>query len=146
MIELVPFNPVHLLYIELIDTQQYMVDLFIDPEYQRLLMQCEPQTVIADGKIIGCGGVFKTAPHIGRVWSFLSVHSGPHMMFLTRKTIERLRRDDMPPRLEAIVRSDYGAGRRWVEVMGFKNETPEGMAAYGFNGETYSQYSLVRKT
>jgi len=144
LIKAVPFLPTHLQLLDLIEDQQHMAQLFDSPEYKALLMQCEPQSIVSDGKVIACGGVFMLTPHIGRVWAFLSNDTGPHMRFITRATLERLHRDDMPPRLEAIVRHDYTAGRRWVEIMGFKNETPEGMAAYGFDGETYSQYSLVR--
>jgi len=145
MIELVPFNPVHLRHIELTQAQQHAAALFKRSEYVQLLMQGQPYTALADGHILGCGGVFMHAPHIGRAWALLSKLSGPRLRYLTRCVRTYLTMFDMPPRLETLVRHDYDAGRRWVELLGFTLETPQGMVRYGFEGETYDLYSMVRE-
>lgn len=44
-------------------------------------------------------------------------------------------------RIQAMVAEDYGSSRRWLELLGFKNETPNGMKNYGADGSTYMLYA-----
>lgn len=144
MIEIVKFNAMHLPYVDLIDQQAHMADLFNSEEYQHLLHCGYAYTALANGHVICCAGVFPIAPHIGRAWALMGKRSADHMIDITRNCLHLF--DTIPvPRIETMVCRDYEKGHRWVRMMGFVNETPDiGMRGYGMNGETYDLYSKVK--
>ena len=104
---------------------------------------CEAYTGIVDGKVIIIAGSLNVHDHIGMVWTLLSQGSERHLFSITKAIKEWLDRQKIP-RLETTVRHDFKAGHKWAKMLGFINETPEGMERYGTDGKTYDLYARVR--
>lgn len=92
-------------------------------------------------RIILCGGMIPTAPHMGILWAALSADAGQRMLWLHRATLRFL---DIKPlrRIEATVEDGFSAGCRWLELLGFEYEGR--MRGYGLDGETHLRYGRIR--
>lgn len=141
---LVPFNPVHLAYMDIQDDQSFGKSLLDEKDYQDLLIYGNGRSLLHNGEVMFCGGVFPMTQTIGRSWAMLSKHSGKCLRFLTRETI-KFHMAQPFDRIETPVRRDFLNGHRWVKMLGFKNETPDGMKYYGLKGETYDLYGFYPK-
>lgn len=78
------------------------------------------------GRVLLIAGVVALDPGYGHCWAFQSRHSGPHMLWLTRRVRAYL--DILTPkhrRLEMFVRADFPQAAKWAAALGFK---PEGIA------------------
>lgn len=71
-----------------------------------------------DGDIIGCGGMAKFWEGRYMFWALLGESSGPYMTSLTKFARRLMMLAD--GRVEAIVKSDFELGRRWVEAIGLE--------------------------
>lgn len=75
-----------------------------------------------DGSIIGCAGLWVRHPGVAEAWAVLSVRCvGPLMVPVTR-AVRRFIANRTEHRIQAIVLSEWEAGRRWVEMLGFQYE------------------------
>ena len=145
MIELVPFNPVHLRHIELQPDQEHVKELFERPEYQELLLTDEGYTILHNGTVIVCAGVFPMTDTIGRAWAFVSKDAG-RALLPTSRAISDFFKKTHYARIDTPVRRGFINGHRWCKLLGFVNETPEqGMKYYGFDGDTYDLYAFYPK-
>jgi hypothetical protein len=98
-----------------------------------------PSVTARDGDhILICGGIVKLSEHRGECWALLSPDCGRHMLWLTR-AVKRFIEIYPWRRLEASVEEQFGAGCKWVEMLGFKFEGR--MANYGVDGETHLRYA-----
>lgn len=95
-------------------------------------------------RCIGCAGIAEVWTHRAIAWAMLSEDCGRHMLEITRHVREAL---DLHPsrRIETAVFSDFPAGRRWVELLGFRLETPVPMAHYDGNGRSAWLYARIRE-
>jgi hypothetical protein len=142
---IVKFNPKHLKHIQVQEAQKHVATLLESPEYHDLLMTGEAYTVIENGEILCCAGVFPITDYMGRAWAIMSKHSGVTMLLLTRSIIRFLKKSDYV-RIDTPVRRGFRNGHRWCKAIGFINETPEnGMKYYGFDGDTYDLYAIYPK-
>jgi hypothetical protein len=91
-------------------------------------------------RILICGGIVKQTPTRGECWALLSPEAGRHMLELTRAVKRFI---EMHPwrRLEATVEEEFGAGCRWVELLGFGFESR--LPQYGLDGETHLRYARI---
>jgi hypothetical protein len=90
-------------------------------------------TAMADGEVIGCGGIIEWWPDRCSVWAIVGVDAGPHMRGITRMV--RMVLDRYPSRrIEATVRADFEAGFHWAVLLGFEMEAL--LRAYSPLGET----------
>lgn len=97
----------------------------------------------ADGTVLALAGVAKLWDGRGGAWALLSAVAGRRMLLLTR-SIRRYLDGLHYRRLEMYVDAQFVAGRRWAEMLGFVNETPEGMPGFLPNGNTAFMYGRVR--
>jgi len=88
-------------------------------------------------RILICGGIAKIAPGNGICWALLAADPGKHMHAL-HFAVKRFISLQPWRRLEATVEEGFGAGCRWVELLGFKFEGS--MPKYGPKGETHLRY------
>lgn len=97
-------------------------------------------TVFDNDRIILCGGIVERTPAHGECWALLAEGAGQHMTWLhyATKRFITMRRW---LRLEAAVQKGFGAGCRWVELLGFKFEGE--MPCY-VDESTYLRYARVR--
>nr|DAU13512.1 MAG TPA: Protein of unknown function (DUF2833) [Caudoviricetes sp.] len=142
MIELVKFNPVHLRHLTVQQDQRYAAELFGRPDYQELLLMGDGYTVLHDGRVVGCGGIWPMTDYMGRAWALVGQEAGPVLLAASRVVRHFLTQNDYV-RLDTPVRRDFTNGHRWARLLGFVNETPErGMKYYGYDGGTYDLYAL----
>jgi hypothetical protein len=101
-----------------------------------------PAVTVRDGDhILICGGINNYAPHRGMCWALLSPDAGKHMLWLTR-AVKRFIEIHPWRRLEATVEEQFGAGCKWVELLGFEFEGR--MRGFGDDGETHLRYARVK--
>lgn len=142
MIEIVPFNPVHLKHIDLQSDQKANCELFDCPDYIELLLMGEAYTAFYNGEIIVIAGVFPLTDYMGRAWALVSENAGRALIPASRKISDFLK-ETLYARVDTPVRRGFINGHRWAKLLGFTNETPEhGMKRYGFDGETYDLYAF----
>jgi hypothetical protein len=96
-----------------------------------------------DGTVLALAGVAHLWDGRGCVWTLLSEDAGRRMIALTRG-VQRYLSAMNYRRLEMYVDAQFAAGRRWAEMLGFVNETPEGMPAFLPNGNTAFMYGRTR--
>jgi hypothetical protein len=100
-----------------------------------------PAVTVFDGdRIILCGGIVVQAPMRGECWALMAEGAGRHMHWL-HFGVKRFITMQRWRRLEAGVQEGFGAGCRWVELLGFEFEGK--MRGYGLNGETYLRYARL---
>lgn len=101
-----------------------------------------PAVTARDGDhILICGGIVKQTDTRGECWALLSPDAGRHMLSLTR-AVKRFIEIHPWKRLEATVEEQFGAGCKWVEILGFRFEGV--LPRYGLDGETHLRYVRLR--
>lgn len=141
--QIVPFHPDHLkqLACHLQDGQKYMAELIEHPDYVACLTAGRADTVIHNGLVMVCAGVFPQSPTMGQGWALLSKHSGRVLLETTRH-FKAFYKSCEYARIETPVRCDFDAAVKWIKLLGFTNETPQGMKNYGFDLEAYYLYAI----
>jgi len=76
-------------------------------------------------------------------WCILADIAGDHMVAMTR-TVRRYLDGLDYARVEMYVDASFSAGCRWAKLLGFKNETPDGMPRFLPNGNTAYMYGRTR--
>lgn len=136
----VPFLPYHvdLLRAQGVQGAQLRAVSHVPAQYASVARPEGPAVTAFDGeKIVICGGIAKYSANSGICWALLSADSGNHMLFLHR-AVKRFITLTPWRRLEATVEKGFGAGCRWVELLGFRFEGE--MLKYGEDGETHIRY------
>jgi hypothetical protein len=142
MIQVVPYRAEHLLNMEPAIEHNIFAQ-FVTPAVARSLEGVYARSMLTeDGTALGCAGLAPRWHEHWMAWSYLSVHADKHMLRMTR-AIKAARPMFPRGRIEAATPMDFKAGRRWLEMLGFKCETPNGMAHYTPDGASYALYSMV---
>ena len=138
----VPFIEAHLEGFDIQKEQSLINKYMMDETYIKTISEHgDAWSGIVDGKAVIIAGVFQPHTHIGMVWAVLDKRCKDHMIGATRHISSWLDKCTVP-RVETAVRRDFELGRKWAEMMGFRNETPEfGMKNFGLDGETYDLYA-----
>ncbi len=140
----VPFIESHIHGFNLQKDQLFMNRYLLDPEYVRFMAESGfAYTGIVDGVPVAISGMFLVHPHIGNAWALLSDRAYQHLLPIT-KAIKQFLEGQNIKRIEVAVKHDFKEGHRWAKMLGFENETPNGMRAYGIDGETYDLYARIR--
>jgi hypothetical protein len=141
MIELVRFTAEHALAIDPV-AEQGRYKAYVTPAAAKVYEGPFSRTALLDGKPIVCAGLVNKWVDSWTAWAYIDVAAGAHMLAVTRAIRQAF--PDLPHgRIEATTPIDYAAGRRWLELLGFKNETPDGMAHFTPDGRTYCLYAKV---
>lgn len=109
------------------------------------LMSLEKQntwTAVLDGDPMACGGTIQQWPGRHHAWSLMNAATGPHMGFITKQALKRLKL--VAGRIELTVRADFAQGHRWAKLLGFRVETPV-LAEFGPQGEDHVGYVRFNK-
>lgn len=141
---IVPALPIHFQNLDLQDAQMFVNKYVQDEQYIKQL--CETGYAwagVIDDKTIFIAGVFEPHEHIGMVWALLGREANENMISVTRSISRWLENWDCD-RLETAVANDFKQGHRWAEMLGFINETPNGMKNYGIDGKTYNLYARTK--
>ena len=106
-------------------------------------------TATVDGEVAGCAGVALAGPGYGAwgtAWALLGPLAQAHPRFVVMAVavgLARIIRDHHLVRVEADVLADFPQARRWVEWMGFQEESQ--MPLRGPEGTTMIRYVIFPK-
>lgn len=143
MLHVVPYRPAHVLALRIQPAQasiaQYLTDDVLDG------MRGPHSFTFMDGdESLACVGVTKIWDNRAFLWSIISADIGPRR-FLAASLHARRFLDVVPfRRIEAAVEMGFAEGHRWARLMGFKNETPQGMEAFLMDGTDCALYARVK--
>ena len=141
MTTIVPYEPEHLLAIDLQEAQGYARQN-LNRQVAEQLAGPYSYTVLRDGRPVAVLGVLKLWDNRALAWTFIGRDAGPSMVIIHRFVKEAL---DLLPfrRVEADTPCDFEAGHRWLKMLGFNLEA-EHMEAYLPEGGDSSLYARVR--
>lgn len=135
MMSIAAFKAEHLDSLVLQDAQEYFGAEISRPGYGDYLQRAgQAFTVFVDGRVIGCGGAVEIWDNRALIWALVGKEAGRHMVGIHRAVAGFLMAAPWR-RIEAAVDVGFEPGMRWLEMLGFRNETPEfPMRAYRPNG------------
>ena len=142
MIQIVPYKAEHWDNFKPQDAQNALYGL-VDQPTREMMEQYEGYTGIVDGEVIGFCGVIEMWPGRAIAWAWLANCLGRKMIFAHR-AVEKFLEMYKIGRLEAIVDTNHPAAIRWIEMLGFKRETPEPMQNCLPGGNSAYLYARVR--
>lgn len=100
------------------------------------------RSILADGELVACAVLAPLGDGRGVLWALVGAKAGPYML-RAKRIAEQMMRESGLRRIEAVVLTGFSAGHRWLKMLGFELETPNGMKAFGKNGENFSLYSRI---
>jgi len=79
-------------------------------------------SALKNNKVLACGGVAEYWPGRGEAWAIMNPDCGRDMVRIHRISQRLL--DAVPfQRVEAVVDLEFKSGHKWVEMLGFQQET-----------------------
>lgn len=144
MLEIVPFVQKHLKELSLQPAQQWMQELVDTPSYGRAIERADSYTAFIDGEIVAVGFLTEVWPGRAHLSALVSSKLGPGRMVALHREVKR--RLDASPirRIEACVDDMFLPGHRWLLMLGFRRETPDGMPGYLPDGRRGFLYARVK--
>lgn len=139
-----PFRAGHLENLVYQPEQEYMRPWFEeDPRMAKNYEADYSFTLIDDeGDTLACAGLTEHWPGRAVAWMLLSARLGGAGMLSVVRAIRREFASTAYTRIEAHVDRDFEQGHRLMRLLGFKNETPNGMPNF-LNGRTHDLYARV---
>lgn len=98
---------------------------------------------VIDGEVMCIAGIQRQWDGRAMAWCLLSRHVGRRMVSLTRAMRRFLDALDYG-RIEMYVDTQFSPGCRLAELLGFVNETPQGMRGFLPNGNSAFMYGRAR--
>ncbi len=138
---LIPFRAEHLALIEVQDAQSN-VSPFMTYEHALSLEPTLAFTYMADGIVLGVGGLVELWPNRATMWAYLDRRAGRHFVGIHRAALALLEVANFR-RVEADVAVDFAAGHRWLKMLGFELEAPR-MRAHLPTGGDSALYARVK--
>lgn len=136
-----PYEPQHLAFVELQAAQQEFAPLLSNWKYAKSLdMPGYTWTGIADGKVLGCGGIFPAGATRAIAWGLFSPGIGRYLYDITKliKFHLSLAHSRGFKRIEIHVKTDFDDGHRWAKLLGF---TREWDMPYFIHDMTFTMYA-----
>lgn len=97
--------------------------------------------------IIGIAGLFPIGPGNAEAWMFTSELLVKHPKFVIKHIKRHLGLAEKVlgiNRIQALCVENFTQAKSFIELLGFKCETPHGMKNYGPNNETYYLYARTK--
>jgi hypothetical protein len=121
---IVAFKPEHLKALVLQPSQEYFGAEIQREGYGDYLKASGQAFTAMDGdKVLGCGGCIEIWDNRAQIWALVSRDAGRHMIGIHRAVAGFLLAAKWR-RIEASVDVGFEAGIKWLEMLGFNNETP----------------------
>jgi len=126
--------------------QQLGAEEFSDPAYAEYLRDNGGAFTVRRecGRILTVLGLLDQWEGRALAWAMLAPDAGPYLLPLTRRIADYLTTSGYR-RIEATIDVGFPQGERWAKVLGFVNETPNGMAGFYPNGNPAYLYARVQK-
>lgn len=138
MFEIVPFEPEHILLMDVQEAQR--------PEADQAQGLAAPfgyaWTGMADGVPVACAGLVEVWEGRAYAWALLSRHAGRWMSAIVRGLRRGLKATPFR-RIEMAVAAGFVAGQRLAVLLGFRLETPAPMRQYLPDGQDAYLYAMV---
>lgn len=120
--------------------------------YAQALARTEAYTVLLQARqederaarVIACLGAYALHPGRALAWGLIARDCGPHLLALTR-AVRRWLASCPYARVEAHAEQGFAAGARWLRLLGFACETPQGMRRFTPEGRASSLYAWLRE-
>ena len=148
-IKVVQFHPRHIEVMELRDIEQQAVFKLKDA-YDRIEKiakdSVQAVTFLYDGRVLFCAGFNELWPGVFDVWMISSIYI-PTVPILVarmlRQYMDRIMEDFGAKRLQTTTHDDE-MHVRFMEFLGFNNDTPGGMKNFAPDGKTMLMFSRTR--
>lgn len=139
------FKPEHLTGLALQDAQLHLSRELTTPGFGDTLAQSGfAFTALLEGRVLAVAGVLPVWENRAVAWALLAQGAGQHFLPLHRAVHGFLKQTPFV-RVEAFVDADFGAGHRWMRMLGFVNETPHApMRKYTPDGRDCFLFSRVK--
>lgn len=138
------FRAEHLQRLTLQPAQVHLSAELLKPGYAAMLTAGGPCfTAEHDGRVIACAGVVEVWPGRGMAWALVGEGAGRAMLAIHRAVSGFLIQAPYR-RIEATVDAGFDAAQRWIEMLGFTCETPNGMRGFNPDGSDSFLYSRVK--
>lgn len=141
-LQVVPYRAAHLEHLLLQPAQAYLQPL-LATDYAQALEGAGAFSALVGARVIGCGGIHVIHPRRGLAWALVARDAGAHFVAIHRAVLQRLEGCPLG-RVEAHIDRDFAAAQRWARLLGFVNETPQGMRAFTPDGRDCDLYARVR--
>lgn len=138
-----PFRAGHLENLLLQPAQAYLRPCF-QPEHIKAYEQAHSFSLLADdGSTLACAGLVEIWPGRAMAWALLSAEIGARGMLVVTRACRREFALGRYRRIEAYVDRGFASGHKWMAVLGFENETPNGMRGFSPEGATHDLYTRI---
>lgn len=143
------FKPEHLFEMDLrpFEVSRLQADPRAMDQIYALARMSTGGTLFVNNRIVASFGYYELWPGCFEVWAFPSIHVNNHTMLYLR-TVKRyilaLMDTYAPRRIQSTSYADE-MHNRWMQFLGFTNETPNGMKAWSVLGQTFNMWSIVNE-
>jgi hypothetical protein len=93
-----------------------------------------------DGNVLGVGGYWEPWPKRAVAWALLAADMRGHFLAVHKAVAKSLAAAGYD-RVEITVQEGFAEGHRWALALGFRCETPLGMARYDPAGRSHFLYA-----
>ncbi len=139
---LTALRPEHLQTLELQKAQAYLGGDLASPGYFEMLSRGQAFTGVVGDTVIGCAGCIDQWDNRTIAWALVSASAGRHMVSVHRAVAGFLAQAKSR-RIETFVDAEFPEGRRWMSMLGFKQEGR--MEAFSPCGRDFDLYARVRR-
>lgn len=138
------YRPEHLRALELQQAQAHFRGQADDEAYARALAIPGHSFTAMDGdRVIGCAGCVEIWDNRAMAWALVSRDAGRNMVGVHRAVLGFLMAAKWR-RVEAYVDAGFEPGMRWMELLGFRLDTPEPMRAFRPDGGNCFLFSRIK--
>lgn len=141
MLEIQPFHVKHLEALTLQEAEAFLGGM-VTPE--NISPHAYGHTAFVDGVPAICAGLVPIWQGRALAWALLA-DCGKHSFREIHYAVKRFLDAQEIRRIETSVRRDFPAGHRWARALGFRRETPAGMAGYHPDGSRADLYARVMR-
>lgn len=137
--KVVPFIPQHLEGFRVHENLGHIQD-YLGEDYAAALLSGIAYSGVVDGYVVAIAGMVQAGKGRWIAWALMTEESGKYMLPITRIIKSMMESVDYK-RIETPVKRDFLLGHKWMSLLGFKNETPDGMKNYedGMDFDLYAR-------
>jgi hypothetical protein len=139
---IVPFHPDHLAALKIQTKQSGALD-GLTSDQADMMAGCDIAWSAIDGEeVVACAGIMHMWEGRGHAWALLSGNIGRRMVIVHRAVMRAIKISGYR-RIEMDVDGDFQEAKDWARLLGFVDETPNGMPGYSPDGRLYHKFARV---